>query len=129
MRFTRTLPSRYGSWRAWRYCHVGESIVVTTVFTTLKYYRSNPALFEERLTRYARSVPCPAEDVLVFEYVTVRKDSGRYEHTTTVEYIFDPETSQITTVFLEPSFDVHAAHYASTVHEGMTPGSYAPATQ
>ena len=42
-------------------------------------------------------------------------------------YIYDPATSLITTVFVEPDFDVHAAHYASTVHEGMTPGSYAPA--
>jgi hypothetical protein len=125
----RTLLSRYGSWRTWRFSHVGECIVVTTVFTTLKYYPTQPALFEARLRRYARSLLCSADNVLVFQYVSVRKHSNTYEHMTTVEYVFDPTTESITTIQVEPGFDVHAAHYASPVHEGVSPGSYAPATR
>src|SRR5205085_7302701 len=44
--------TRWGSldWaRQLRYGHVGESICVTSVFTTLKYYPSNSSLFRERL--------------------------------------------------------------------------------
>src|SRR5207253_7938685 len=66
----RALISRYG-WRAGslRYSHVGESITLTCLFTTLKYYPSQDRLFTDRLLRYARTVPCPVDSVLVFEYV------------------------------------------------------------
>src|SRR5688572_2436147 len=40
-----------------RFSHVAESITVTTLFTTLKYYPSNSTLFTARLLRYARTLP------------------------------------------------------------------------
>lgn len=125
----RTLLSRYGSWRSWRFSHVAECIVVTTVFTTLKYYASNPAMFEARLRRYARTLPCPPDSVLVFQYVAVRKQGGRYDHVPTVEYVVDPADQSIRTIQIEAGFDVHAADQASVTHEGAVPGSYAPSTR
>src|SRR6185503_19249036 len=53
----RAIVSRFGiSNGSLRYNHVGESIVLTTLFTTLKYYPSNNQLFHDRLLRYARTV-------------------------------------------------------------------------
>src|ERR1041385_4571218 len=87
----RTLVTRYG-WRAGsvRFSHVGESITLTCLFTTLKYYPSNNAIFVERLLRYARTVPCSDDEVLVFEYIGIEKDEKQFEFTTVAEYVVDP---------------------------------------
>jgi hypothetical protein len=122
----RHLLSRYGSWRAWRFAHVAESIVVTTVFTTLKYYSSNAALFESRLRRYARTLPCPRHVVLVFQFVAIRKEASGYAHVPAVEYVVDPVDDSVATVPVEPGFDPRLPAGGSVVHEGAAPGSYAP---
>ncbi len=123
----RTLVSRYG-WRAGsaRFSHVGESITLTCLFTTLKYYPSNHGLFIERLLRYARTVPCPADSILVFEYVFINKTETRFEFTTVSEYLVDLAAETVTERVLNPHVNVHAAHSASPLHEGARPGSYVP---
>jgi hypothetical protein len=123
----RELISRYG-WRAGsvRYSHVGESITLTCVFTTLKYYPSKPELFVERLLRYARTVPCPADSVLVFEYIFINKTATSFESTTVSEYLVDLEAETVTAHVINPHVNVHAAHDASPLHEGARPGSYVP---
>ncbi len=122
----RTLVSDYG-WRdGLRYCHVGESIAVTCLFTTLKYYPSNSPLFLERLVRYARTVPCPADSVLVFEYVSIRKMNDQFAFVPVAEYRVQSGTGLVTERILDPEISVRAAHPVSPVHEGARPGSYAP---
>jgi hypothetical protein len=123
----RTLISRYG-WRAGslRFSHVGESITLTCLFTTLKYYPSNHELFTERLLRYARTLPCPAGEELVFEYVFIDKTENSFEYITLAEYIVDPAAGIIVERVLNEQVSVHAAHAASPLHEAARPGSYAP---
>jgi len=123
----RTLISRYG-WRAGslRFSHVGESITLTCLFTTLKYYPSNHNLFTERLLRYARTLPCPAEAVLVFEYIFINKTETSFEYMTLAEYVVDPVAGTVEERILNDQVSVHAAHAASPLHEGARPGSYAP---
>ncbi|MBA3805780.1 MAG: hypothetical protein H0X14_08740, partial [Acidobacteria bacterium] len=122
----RTLLSRYGLTGSLRYSHVGESIVVTTLFTTLKYYPSNTNLFQERLLRYARTVACPSDSVLEFEYVKINKAADQYEFSVVAEYVVDPIAGSVVERTLDDSFSVRAAHAASPVHEGVRPGSYVP---
>lgn len=123
----RTLISRYG-WRSGsiRFSHVGESITVTCLFTTLKYYPSNNAIFMERLMRYARSLPCPEDSVLVFEYIGIDKTDTTFEFMAVAEYIVDPLNEAIEERVLNERVNVRAAHAASPLHEGARPGSYAP---
>ncbi len=123
----RTLISRYG-WRAGslRFSHVGESITLTCVFTTLKYYPSNRPLFVERLLRYSRTLPCPPDSVLVFEYISINKTDTRFEFTTVSDYIVDLSADTVTERILNPHVSVHAPHAASPLHEAARPGSYAP---
>ncbi len=122
----RTLISRYG-WRGgFRFNHVCESITVTSLFTTLKYYPSNAALFQERLLRYARTVPCPADAVLVFEYVAIRKITQRFEFIPAVEYIVDVTAGMVEEHVLSDAMAPRATHPLSPVHESVRPGSYAP---
>lgn len=123
----RILISRYG-WRAGsiRFSHVGESITLTCLFTTLKYYPSNQGLFTQRLLRYARTVPCPAEAVLVFEYIGIHKTRTEFQFLTVAEYVVDPDAGTVTGQILNDQLSVYAAHEASPLHEGARPGSYAP---
>jgi len=125
----RRLVSRYGardraSWC--RYDHVGESICVTSIFTALKYYPSRPAIFEERLLRYARTVPCTEDAVLVLEYVSILRGETGFAFQPTREYRVDPRQGTITERVLDPAISVTAAHPLSPAHEAAVPGSYAP---
>jgi hypothetical protein len=123
----RTLITRYG-WRAGslRFSHVGESITLTCLFTTLKYYPSNHDLFTQRLLRYARTVPRPADAVLVFEYIGIHKTETEFEFLTVANYVVDSDAGKVTEHMLNDQVSVYAAHEASPLHEGARPGSYAP---
>jgi hypothetical protein len=120
----RRPAGRLGSWP--RFNHVGEMICLTSLFTTLKYYPSNDAIFRERLLRYARTLPRGLDEVLVFEYVTVIRRQTHFDWVPVAEYSVDVETSTVSERLLDPSFSVKAAHAVSPVHEGAVPGSYAP---
>jgi hypothetical protein len=122
----RVLLSRYGFSGGLRFSHVAESIAVTCVFTTLKYYASNAALFEQRLLRYARTLPCDRDHLLVFEYVSLVKAPLRFEFVPVAEYAVDLCDSSVRRTVLRPELSVHAAHAGSPLHEGAAPGSYIP---
>jgi len=113
-------------WAFLRYWHVGECICVTSLFTTLKYYASNDALFKQRVLRYARTVPCPKGGKVVFEYVAMTKRNDVFGESKVAVFLVDPESGELTHTLLDPEFDLNAASPVSPVHEGMTPGSYAP---
>jgi hypothetical protein len=120
----RELLSRYGLSGGLRFSHVAESIAVTCVFTTLKYYPSNQALFEQRLLRYARTLPCDGDHLLVFEYVSVVKAPTCFEFVPVAEYVVDLCDNSVRRTVLRDELSVHAAHAGSPLHEGVTPGSY-----
>ncbi len=109
-----------------RYNHVAESIVLTTLFTTLKYYPSNNQLFQERLLRYARTVRHSPDSVLDFDYVTIKKANGRFEFVTVATYTVDVAEATISESLFDQSFSVRATLSGSPVREGVRPGSYVP---
>jgi len=122
----RVLLSRYGLSGGLRFSHVAESIAVTCVFTTLKYYSSNTELFEQRLLRYARTLPCDRDHLLVFEYVSLIKAASRFEFVPAAEYVVDLRDDSVRRTVLRADVSVHAPHAGSPLHEGATPGSYLP---
>ena len=121
----RRLIGQLGTWP--RFNHVGEMICLTSIFTTLKYYPSNAEIFRERILRYARTLPHAAGDILLFEYLSVVKEHGRFDWVPAAEYRIDVQQASIDERTLAPGFSPRSAHPASPVHEGATPGSYAPA--
>jgi len=124
---TRSLVGPLGRWP--RFNHVGEMICLASLFTTLKYYPDDHALFHERLLRYARTIPRPGSAALVFEYVTVVKRPTHFDWVPVAEYRVDVETSTVSERLLDPGFSPRAAHAVSPVHAGAVPGSYAPASR
>jgi len=110
-----------------RFSHVAESITVTTLFTTLKYYPSNSTLFTIRLLRYARTIPRRADSTLGFRYFGVVKREDRFDFVLAAEYIVDLARGVVEEQVIDPSISVRAPVAASPVHEAARPGSYAPA--
>ena len=126
----RDEAARFGSLelrQRFRYAHVGEFICLVSLFTTLKYYPSNSALFAERMLRYCRTLGCPSGSDVVFEYLSVRKDRGRFEFLPAAEYTVDLGAGTVIERVLDPSVSVRSASPVSPVHAGVRPGSYAPA--
>ena len=122
----RALLNSYGLKGSRRYNEVAESITLTTLFTTLKYYPSNWRLFSERLLRYARTVqPVPRTD-LIFEYVSIRRGAARFEMVPVAEYRVTADTANVEEHLLVPYAAPRMAAPLSPVHEGQRPGSYAP---
>lgn len=109
-----------------RYNQVAEGITVTSVFTTLKYYPTNPTIFVERLLRYARTVPRTPGHVLVFEHVSIVKKSDHFAHVPAAEFIVDVERGTVDEKTLDPTRSVRAGIAESPIVEGARPGSYVP---
>ena len=119
---------RISAWGAGlRYRHVAESITVTTLFTTLKYYPSNSDLFTTRLLRYARTVPIRSGSTLGFRYLAVIKRPDRFDYVVVAEYIVDIARGTVDERVIDSSLSVRAPVEASPIHEAARPGSYAPA--
>jgi hypothetical protein len=110
-----------------RFSHVAESITVTTLFTTLKYYPSNSVLFTRRLLRYARTLRRHADSTFAFRYLAVVKREDRFDYVPAVEYIVDVARGAVEERVIDPSVSVRAAVVASPIHEAARPGTYAPA--
>jgi len=121
----RAAISSWGNPLRLRYNHVVESITVTSLFTTLKYYPSNTALFRERVLRYARTLP-PDGAALVFNYFSVTKNAGDFSFTPVAEYHVDAARTAVDERLINAAISVYVPNAASPVHEGAVPGSYAP---
>lgn len=110
-----------------RYWHVCEFVCLASVFTTLKYFRSKPELFQDRLVRYARTIPVESGEQVVFEYVSVQKEPERFAFVPVAEFTVDPAARKVEERTLSDIVDIRAAHPVSPVREGIRPGSYTPA--
>ena len=109
--------------RKWRFFHVGESIALVSVFTTLKYFPSKPELFEARLLQYAASLP-GGHRKLRFEYVTISKGEKEFVFTAVGNFHVDLDQGTVQREVLEESFDFTAPSEFSPVRESERPGSY-----
>ena len=75
-----------------------------------------------------RTLGCPRGSDVVFEYMSMRKDRGRFEFLPIAEYTVDLDAGTVAERVIDPSVSTRAASPVSPVHAGSKPGSYAPAT-
>ncbi len=122
----RKLLSEFRRTGPWRFSQVAECIALTSVFTTLKYYPSNRALFEARLLRYARTIPTMAGSTLVFEWVSMSATTTSFDYVPVAEFAVNVEAKSVRETALSSQVNVRGAAPFSPVHEGLRPGSYAP---
>jgi hypothetical protein len=116
---------RWPSWSA-RFLHVTESIALTTVFTTLKYFPSRRDLFEQRLIDYARSLRLPEPAAIRFDYVAIRKSASELRYEAVTEFTVVLETGVVTEHKLVTDFDYSRVARHSHVRESTGFGSYLP---
>lgn len=112
--------------RAARFLHVTESIALTTVFTTLKYFPSRRDLFEERLVGYARSLGLTDATGVRFEYVAIRKAGTALGYDAVVEFVVELASGVVRERKLDPAFDYSRAARFSSIRETAGFGSYLP---
>ena len=126
---SRQLLTRYGWRNGLRYAHVGETITITSLFTSLKYFPSNNALFVERLLRYARTLPHERGDLLVFQYVSIEHGDSGFDHVPAAEFVVDVDTGTVEERVLRSDVRLRGGHALSPVNEAVRPGTYAPANR
>src|SRR5690349_7182331 len=103
-------------WSSLRFLHVTESIALTTVFTTIKYFRSQRALFEDRLRAYARTLGHD-DALLEFEYVAILKREHAFEYVPVTRFTVDVPTGAIDETHLVPDFAYDAPAKYSHITE------------
>ncbi len=109
-----------------RYRYVCESITLTSLFTTRKYYPDNNEIINEKLLRYARTLPAEHGHVFEFDYVSVAKKNDKFEYNLDARFKVDIQTNEVIEEILG-DIDTKAPHKHSPVHAAAKPGSYAPA--
>lgn len=109
-----------------RYRYVCESIVLTSLFTTRKYYPNNTELIAEKLLRYARTLPAEHGEVFEFDYISVAKQSNTFVYNLDARFKVNVKTGEVGEETLG-AIDTKAPHKHSPVHAAARPGSYAPA--
>ena len=120
-------PEEYSLSKGIRYCHVCEFVCFVSIFTTLKYFPSNSPLFTKKLMRYARSIPHDVRSqVLVFQWVDIKKDHGAYCDVASKEYAVDLQTEEMTVTDLADGSSQTDSLRFSELVEGSMVGSYAP---
>lgn len=108
-----------------RFLHVTESIALTTVFTTLKYFRSQRELFEKRLRDYVGTLGYEGE-ILELEYVAILKGKTTFEYEPIARFAVDLRTGEIQETRLVPDFEYDAPAKYSHIKETAGYGTYAP---
>ncbi len=114
-----------------RYLHVTESIALTSLFTTLKYFKSNRKMFDDKMCVYSnvflRTIdPLIEKDVerIRYEYISIQKakESFLYQHVG--NFYFDRATQLIREEKVDSDFDFSARTEHSPIRETTGRGSY-----
>ena len=112
-----------------RMLHVSESIAITSVFTTLKYFPSDRNLFERKLIRYTDSLAVDLKDVysrFCFEYVKIVKFNLKFEMVPIADFWVDLISRQVSQKNWQAEFDFSKPAQFSPVRESMSPGNWLP---
>ena len=122
-------PGEYDLASGLRYIHVCEFVCFVSIFTTVKYFPSNSPLFTHKLWRYARTLPCPKNHLVVFQWVDLKKTAEKFEDVASKEFLLDLDTAEMTVVNLEDGSSETDKLRFSELVEGGSVGSYAPAAK
>jgi hypothetical protein len=114
-----------------RFLHVTESIALTSVFTTLKYFKSNRNLFESKVRIYSEVLlrtidPRLAEKTerVVYRYRSIQKGSSTFIYRHEGDFLFETASRRVGHRPLNPAFDYSAQTAFSPIREAEKPGSY-----
>jgi len=115
-----------------RFLHVCESITLSSLFTTLKYFNGNWGLFEKKLSSYSRSIigAMNLRDQgqvcqLHYEYVSiVKKENSMFAYPHVATFIWDRKTNKVILEKIDVDFDPSALSRHSPIKQAAAPGTY-----
>lgn len=107
-----------------RFLHVTENIALTSVFTLLRYFKSNRELFEKRLLKYAETVTSRRDCFVRFEYVSIVKAAGGFDFVPSFLFEVDLTKREITEEKLSESANYQAPAKHSRIREATGFGTY-----
>lgn len=107
-----------------RFLSVTESITITSIFSTLKYFKSKRALFEEKLLRYAKTLQTDKESLLMFQYVSIQKIDNNFEYIPVTNFSVDVNKNSIIEQIIDNNFDYTKKALYSPIRESESFGSY-----
>jgi hypothetical protein len=123
------------SYRRWtrmanklRFLHVGESVVLSCIFTALKYFRSNRDFFTERILRYARTLTRHPDETVRFQYVSIRKGDREFEYVPISNFFVNPARGEVREERIHPELDCTMVAPHSPVRESVVYGAYSVKT-
>jgi len=73
-----------------RFRHVAESVVLSSLMGTRKYFGEESELFRVRAVRYAQSLPLDDEEIAVLEFVSIRSGDRQFEYLPTIRFYINP---------------------------------------
>lgn len=121
----RTPLARYDSIGDWRFNHVGESIAVTVLFTTLKYFGADRTVFRDKLLRYARTLSLPDGKAL-FRWVQFTENEQQFETAVVVEFDVNLLKSEVVERIVNPQMYAQIGMSSAAAKSCVRPGSYVP---
>jgi hypothetical protein len=109
-----------------RYQDVTEAITVTSLFTTRRYFPSDPERFRNRLLRYTNTLPRAGFERYSFEIHHISLDKAGVQVRAVATFTVDPVRHEvIETRLVNPDpTSVPSSH--TRVRGGIRPGSYLP---
>ena len=122
-------PGEYDLSSGLRYIHVCEFVCFVSIFTTVRYFPSNSPLFTNKLWCYTRTLPCPENHRVVYQWIDLKKSEHGFEEVASQEFALDPETQEFTVTNLQDGTSATDKLRFSELVEGATVGSYAPAAK
>lgn len=125
------LLSDYSNPNNFRFNQVIESITVTTIFTTLKYFPNNSDLFKSKLITYSKSLTnlLKFNEKLIYKYYLIEKSKSNFSSKLIAEYEIDNTFSDLKVRILDKNEVPGQAKTIQSAHECSAPGSYAPVPQ
>ena len=89
----------YGNWGnillKHRFLQVAESIAIAVIFNSLKYFASQRELFEDKLFRYAATIPRIQGEFVRFTFISIQKEAASFEYLPTAQFDVDIEREAI----------------------------------
>lgn len=125
----RRTISRWGKILDLRYNHVCESITVTCLFTLLKYFPGDKALFHSRIQRYSATLRAASADRVVYEVISIRKDEDCFSFAPVLEVSVNVAEGKVEETVVDPTYDFTKGHVVSPIQPGGRLGSYAPSEE
>ena len=107
-----------------RFLQVTESITIACIFNSLKYFKSQPQIFNDKLLRYAATFPKTHSEIVRFTYISIVKIDDAFQYIPSERYEVDVENALVINTSLVDGMAASDLAANSPIRESVSYGSY-----